>query len=83
MHVSIYVCIAAEARCGGSEPGAQEDSHSGALSAFDRDDYTRSESHPRPPGLPTEDELSDEDLIGPGARASDDLGTSTGATGVE
>ncbi len=50
---------------------------------FDRDDYARPESHPRPPGLPSEDEVSDEELSRLGARESDDLGTSTGATSAE
>ncbi len=35
------------------------------------------------PGLPPEEEVSDEELIGPGARQSDDLGTSTGATSAD
>ncbi len=34
-------------------------------------------------GLPPEHEVSDEELSGPGARESDDLGTSTGATSAE
>ena len=50
---------------------------------FDRDDCARPESHPRPPGLPPEDEVSDEELSGPGARESDDLSTSIGATSAE
>ncbi len=47
---------------------------------FDRDDYARPESHPRPPGLPPGDEVSNEELSGQGVQESDDLGTSTGAT---
>jgi len=47
---------------------------------FDRDDCVRPELHPRPPGLPPEEEVSDEELSGPGAQESDDLGTSSGAS---
>ncbi len=46
---------------------------------FDRGDCARPESHPRPPGLPPEEEVSDEELSGPGAQESDDLGASAGA----
>jgi hypothetical protein len=47
---------------------------------FDRDDCVRPELQPRPPGLPPEEEVSDEELSGPEAQESDDLGTSFGAS---
>ncbi len=50
---------------------------------YDQDECARPASHPRPPGLPPEDEVSDEELTGPGARYSEDLGTSKVATSAE
>ncbi len=44
---------------------------------YDRDDCARPEFHPRPPGLPPEDGVTDEELSSPRVRESEDLGAIT------